>query len=247
MNPVSLSIVLPAYEEESNLVHLLPRLKEALAGLQVDGEILVVDAETPRDGTPAVCAAQGVRYVPRRGGSSYGDAVKTGIDEAAGEWVVFMDADGSHNPGFISKLWPERKNAELVIASRYIPGGHTENSAILIFMSLVVNVVYRWVLGLRCADVSNSFRLYRGQDLKALELDCRNFDIVEEILVKLSFSADGYRVKEIPFNFEKRKEGKTKRNLLAFAASYLTTLARLHQLKRKAMGAWKANAKMERA
>jgi dolichol-phosphate mannosyltransferase len=45
-----------------------------------------------------------------------------------------------------------------------------------------VNVVFRSVLGLKCADVSNSFRLYRGDELRGLQLECDNFDIVEEIL-----------------------------------------------------------------
>ena len=86
-------------------------------------------------------------------------------------------------------------------------------SAVLIFMSLMVNVVFRLALGLKCYDVSNSFRLYRGDDLRTLQLKCDNFDIVEEILVKLTVARPGYRIKEVPFVFEKRKAGKTKRNL----------------------------------
>jgi dolichol-phosphate mannosyltransferase len=91
------------------------------------------------------------------------------------------------------------------------------------------------VLGLKCADVSNSFRLYRGDELRALQLECDNFDIVEEILVKLFFSRPGYRLKEVPFVFEQRRAGKTKRKLLVFAIGYIGTLVRLHRLKRKAV------------
>jgi dolichol-phosphate mannosyltransferase len=66
-----------------------------------------------------------------------------------------------------------------------MPGGKTENPAILVWTSLIVNVMLLMVLGLKCADVSNNFRLYRGHDLRALSLECENFDIVEVILVKL--------------------------------------------------------------
>lgn len=229
-----LTVALPAYEEAANLNVLLPRLHETLTALDISYEIIVADTATPRDDTPAVCARHGARYLPRVGGSLYSHAVRTVLAASRGRWVVLMDADGSHGPEFVAKLWAERENADLVIASRYMPGGHTENSALLIFLSLTVNVVFRLVLGLRCADVSNSYRLYRGDDLRALTLECENFDIVEEILVKLCCARPDYRVKEIPFTFEKRKAGKTKRNLGKFALSYLGTLRRLARLKRRA-------------
>jgi len=211
---------------------LLPRLAETARSLTDRFEILVVDTQSPLDETPAVCEQLGATYVPRSGGDTYGDAVKTGIAHSRGRYVILMDADGSHNPGFLPKLWEHRETHDLVIASRYMRGGQTENPAILIFMSLAVNVVFRVVLGLHCLDVSNSFRLYRGDDLRRLTLRCRNFDIVEEILVTLNFSQAGYRIKEVPFTFEQRKAGKTKRKLLPFALSYLAVLYRLYQLKR---------------
>jgi dolichol-phosphate mannosyltransferase len=97
-----------------------------------------------------------------------------------------------------------------------------------------VNYVFRLFLGLRCFDVSNSFRLYRGSDFRVLNLKCDNFDIVEEILVKLVFTHQYYRLLEVPFVFEKRKAGKTKRNLVVFAIGYLGTLLRLMKLKHEA-------------
>ena len=233
MEPIDLSIVLPAYEEAENLDLILPRLREIAGQLVSRYEILVVDTEQPRDSTPEVCTRHGVTYVPRQGGSLYGHAVKTGIARSMGERVLFMDADGSHNPLFIAGLWKERDTADLVIASRYIPGGKTENPAVLIWMSHVVNLAFRLVLGLNCFDVSNSFRLYRGPDLRRLELECDHFDIVEEILVKLVFAPSGHRVKEVPITFEKRKAGKTKRQLLTFAFGYAATLWRLLRLKQK--------------
>jgi dolichol-phosphate mannosyltransferase len=228
-----LSIVLPAYEEAENLRTLLPVLKDVAKTLTPGFEILVVDTSAPRDASPQICADAGVKYIPRRGGDCYGHAVRTGIEDSHGKLVLLMDADGSHNPAFLPLLWKSRDEADLVIASRYMPGGRTENPAVLIFMSLMVNVVFRLVLGLRCRDVSNSFRLYRGDDLRALRLACDNFDIVEEILVLLSCEHPGYRIKEVPITFEERKAGKTKRKLAAFALSYLAVLWRLRRLRHK--------------
>jgi dolichol-phosphate mannosyltransferase len=227
-------VVLPAYEEEANLETLLPLLRQSADTLGVNWEILVVDTQQPRDRTPEVCRKNEVRYIPREQGPLYGHAIRTALREARGRWIIFMDADGSHNPNFLPSLWAHRETADLVIASRYIQGGKTENPAVLIFMSLMVNVVFRLALGLKCYDVSNSFRLYRGDDLRALQLRCNHFDIVEEILVKLTVARPGYRIKEIPFVFEKRKAGKTKRNLLLFALGYAATLARLMKMKYEA-------------
>ncbi len=230
-----LTIALPAYEEAVNLDVLLPELQHSIQQLGIRAEILVADTETPRDATPDICRKHGALWLPRAGGSDYSHAVRTALNASRGKWVVFMDADGSHNPDLIPELWAERESHDLVIASRYIEGGKTENPAVLIFLSRVVNIVFRFILGLRCADVSNSFRLYRGDDVRALRLECEHFDIVEEILVKLCLSRPGYRVKEVPFTFEKRKAGRTKRDLLVFAIGYLSTLRRLYRLKREAL------------
>jgi dolichol-phosphate mannosyltransferase len=231
---IELSVVLPAYEEADNLDRLLPQLHAALGGLGMVYEILVIDTPEERDATREVCARHAASYIPRKGGGLYGHAVRTGIERAAGSFVIFMDADGSHNPGFLPKLWERREAADLVIASRYVAGGGTENPLILIAMSLAVNVVFRVVLGLKCADVSNSLRLYRGAQLKKLKLECNHFDIVEEILVKLAFSRPRFVLKEVPFTFEKRQAGKTKRKLVAFAVGYINTLVRLYKIKRAA-------------
>ena len=230
-----LTVVLPAYEEAASLDMLLPELLTVLKQITPAHEVIVIDAEHGTTGTEAVCSKHAVRYLKRQGGSQYGDAVRTAQKVALGKFVAFMDADGSHNPKVLLDLWRQKEEADLVIASRYVRGGKTENPAILIFMSLMVNIGFRVVLGLKCHDVSNSFRLYRGDDIRILKLECPHFDIIEEILVKLSLLRKNYRVKEVPFTFEKRKAGKTKRQLWVFALQYGRTLCQLHQLKRKAL------------
>ncbi|MEY2479750.1 MAG: dolichol-phosphate mannosyltransferase [Verrucomicrobiota bacterium] len=232
MNEIELSVVLPAYEEAGSLKQLLPALKESASSLTSSYEILIVDTQQPRDETPQLCAAFGVTYLPRRGGDLYGDAVRTGIAIARGKWIMMLDADGSHNPRIFPQLWQHREDFDLVIASRYVRGGETENPAILILMSHIVNIIFRMVLNLKCYDVSNSFRLYRGDDVRGLQLECNHFDIVEEILVKLVGARKEFRIKEVPSTFEKRKAGKTKRQLAIFILGYLGTLFRLLKMQR---------------
>lgn len=218
---------MPAYQEEENLRVLLPRVIEALDALAVSYEVVVVDTSTPMDATPEFCATMKVRYVAREGGDAYGDAVRTGIAQARGVHVIFMDSDGSHSPEWISKLYVYRDEADVVIASRYIEDGYTENSWLLTSMSRVLNVTYSVVLGIRCRDVSNSYRLYQGSQVRALQLKCDNFDVVEEVLFKLVRQNRPLLIKEVPFTFKQRLFGRTKRKLLVFMFTYAYTLVKL--------------------
>lgn len=224
---VTISVVIPAYHEEENLRVLLPRLNATLGALAVPYEILVIDARTKSDNTDETCRTNKVTYINREVDDSYGSAVRTGIQHARYTHVLFMDADGSHTPEFISSMFPFIPEYDIVIASRYVQGGYTENSPMLIAMSWLVNFVYALVLGLKCKDVSNSFKIYRAAHIKEVQLKCDNFDVVEEILYKINKKNPDIRIKEVPFSFKKRMFGNTKRNLVHFIMSYVFTLLKL--------------------
>jgi dolichol-phosphate mannosyltransferase len=224
---VKLSVIIPAYQEEENLRIILPRLQKELSSFGESYELLLVDTIQDMDNTKAVCLENNAVHINREFGNDYGDAIRTGIKKAKGEFIVFMDADGSHAPEFIKNIYRFKDNYDVVIASRYIEGGSTDNSKILVFMSLIVNMLYSLVLGIKCKDVSNSFKLYKSNQLKKLHLKCSNFDIVEEILYKLIKRNKSLKIKEVPFTFKQRMFGHTKRNLVAFIFSYVFTIIRL--------------------
>lgn len=231
---VALTIMIPAYREGASLKTLLPRIQTAASELTPHHEILIVDTQEPIDDTYDVCAHYGARHVFRRGGNSYGDALRTGIAEARGHFVLCMDADGSHNPTYFASMWAKRDVWDIVIGSRYAPGGHTENPAILIAMSYVVNWTFRIAFNIAVKDVTNSFRLYRKSALKRLRLESNDFDVLEELLIKAVTYSPPSSVGEVPVTFEKRKAGESKRKLVQFAFGYLSTLRRLKKIKRDA-------------
>ena len=136
-----------------------------------------------------------------------------------------MDGDYSHDPKFIIKLYNKRKN-DVVIASRYINGGNSDNTLILKFLSKLLNLFYNIVLNLNLKDVSNSFKLYNGEQLKKLDLNCNHFDIIEEIIFKFKLNNKNSKFKELPYHFRQRKHGKTKRNLIIIFA-YLFSILKL--------------------
>lgn len=206
-------------------------LVPTITALSQHSEIIIVDSMEPLDHTEAVCEQYAVRHLYRTGGNAYGDAVRTGIRHSSGERVLLMDADGSHNPRDIERLWAARLDRDIVIGSRYVRGGSTENPATLIWMSRILNYVYKVSFGLSVNDVSNSFRLYRGEQLRAVELESDDFDIVEEILIRLIFGTSKASVTEVPVTFERRKAGESKRNLPAFMLSYLGSMMTMQKFR----------------
>jgi dolichol-phosphate mannosyltransferase len=231
--PILLSVAIASYREADSLTIMLPSIKAA-AALTPDFEVLIVDTQEPMDDTAAICAANGVRHVHRKGGNSYGDAVRTIIAEARGQYILNLDADGSHPPQYFASMWAERERFDITIGSRYATGGHTENPAILIWMSYIVNLTFRVAFSIRAKDVTNSFRLYRRDVLSPLHLESDDFDILEEILIKAVIHQPPARIGEVPVTFVRRKAGESKRKLVQFAFGYLKTLQRLRSFAQAA-------------
>lgn len=231
---VELSVFIPAYLEGENLVTLLPEIKAACAVLTPNYEVLVVDTQTDMDDTGEVCRENGVRHLNRQGGNQYGDAIRTAIAEARGKYMLCMDADGSHSPSYFAAMWAEREKNDITIGSRYVRGGNTENPAVLIWMSYIVNLTFRVVFSINAKDVTNSFRLYRRAVLTPMRLESNDFDILEEILIKAVTRRPPAVIGEVPMTFARRKAGESKRKLMQFALGYISTLIRLHRFAKAA-------------
>jgi SAM-dependent methyltransferase len=140
-----------------------------------------------------------------------------------------LDADLSHEPDFIIKLWRERDHADIVIASRYVKGGAAYMPLRRKLLSRLLNRFFALGLSLPVRDLSSGFRLYRANVLADLCLEGRNFDILEETLVK-AYSA-GWRVVEIPFTYYPRDAGSSHARVVAFGLDLLRAFARLWRLR----------------
>jgi dolichol-phosphate mannosyltransferase len=230
----NLTVALPAYREADSLRELLPVLRRETSAVDASVEIIVIDAATAIDDTDAVCRENEVRHVRRQGGERYGDAIRTAIAEANGTWLLIMDADGSHPPSVVPALWSRRDDGEVVIGSRYVAGGGTDNSALLVAMSLALNFAFRVAFSLKCRDVTNSLRLYRLDVLRALTLESNNFDILQEILIRLAAKRPPSVIVEVPITFLPRAAGESKRRLIPFLVAYARTMVRLWRFRRAA-------------
>ena len=225
-----IALVIPVLNERENLKPLIASLREVTQALNLDAEIIIADGGS-KDGSQEIARKLGARVVTQseRG---YGGALLAGFAATAAPYIVTMDADLSHPPIFIKDLWQHREQAELVIASRFIEGGKADMSAFRHVLSLILNETYRRALRLSTADLSSGYRMYHRDVLRKLTLRARDFDVQEEILVKIQLL--GGRIKEVPFHYQPRNSGKSHAKVLKFGWSYLITLVRMLRLQRAA-------------
>ena len=179
--------------------------------------LLVVD-DFSTDGTLQELEAARSRYpqmdvVIRRHERGLGTALQFGFEEAlrryAFDRLVVLDADMSHDPKVIPRLLSA--HADLVIGSRYAPGGRIENwPASRQVISLLANSAARWLLGLPVRDVTSGFRIYsrRAVQVMAEEAACGGYEFQVEVVWLAT--RHGFTINEAPIAFVERKAGKSK-------------------------------------
>jgi dolichol-phosphate mannosyltransferase len=226
-NTLDVSLVIPTLNEVENLRVLIPAVKASLESLGIRWELLVVDGDS-QDGTEAVCAAEGVRYVCEAQ-KGYGLAILRGFSEAHGEYVLTMDADLSHPAHIVKDLWAAREEADLTIASRYVEGGKADQPWVRLQLSRILNAFFGVGLSVGIRDMSSGFRLYRKEMIAALDLEFTNFVVLIEIL--LMAYAGGCRVREIPFHYQPRGEGASKARVYQFGKDYLRLFRKIWKIK----------------
>ncbi|MEG0614220.1 MAG: glycosyltransferase family 2 protein, partial [Oscillospiraceae bacterium] len=178
---MGISVILLAYKEEENLKILLPKIKHQLENIGERYEIIVVDTKIPTDKTADICEENSVKYINQEE-PHFAGAFRTGIKYALMDKFLILDSDGSHDPQYIPQIYYRFiKGNDVVIGSRYTKGGQTSDAKSSILMSKILNNVFRICLGIDAKDISTDFRMYHTMQLKGLDLECENYDVLQEV------------------------------------------------------------------
>ena len=217
-------VALATYNERDNLAPLVRAIREVLPAAHV----LVTDDNSP-DGTgqlaDELAAADGQVHVHHRQGKlGLGTAIVAGMRYAMEhdyDQVVSMDADFSHHPRYLPDLVAGMEHADVMIGSRYVPGGGSENWPLSRrIISRSVNGLVSFLMRLPARDSSGGFRCYRVAKLRVTRLDnllSKGYSFQEEMLYRCRRA--GCRIGETPIVFEERRAGASKADLREAARS----------------------------
>ncbi len=198
-----LSISIPALNEAANLPHVLariPGLKEIVEVILVDGGSTDGTIEVARKSLPSI-------RVVRQSGKGKSDAVRCGVQAARGEFVLSMDADGSHDPSDIPRfLAGARAGFDLVKGARYLPGGGSfDDTRLRRTLVWVTDHVANTLWGTRFTDIVFGMFLIRQQCFCDLGLTSNGFAIESQIVARAA--RRGYKICEIPVIERSRLSG----------------------------------------
>ena len=228
----TLALVVPTYNERDRLSELVRVIFEVYRSAGVDGELVIVDDNSP-DGTGRLADQLAlqfpIRVIHRQGKLGLGTAVIDGFDASDAEYVGVIDADLSHPPELVPRMLRaiQEAHADIVIGSRYIPGGGTKNWELSrVLMSKFACLLARGLTPVK--DVTSGFFLIRRELARGVTISAGGFKICLELLIR---SAPA-RVIEVPYVFTGRTAGQSKMNL-AEAMGYLKQLRDLRAYRRK--------------
>ena len=221
-------VIIPTYNEKENIENII----RAVFSLPITFHVLVIEDGSP-DGTAAIVKKMQAEFpsqlfmVERKGKLGLGTAYIAGFKwaiERKYDYIFEMDADFSHNPNDLSKLYNACANqgADVAIGSRYITGVNVVNWPMgRVLMSYLASKYVRFVLGVNISDTTAGFKCYRREVLETIELDKIRFKgYAFQIEMKYTAFECGFTIKEVPIIFINRELGTSKMNSGIFGEAF---------------------------
>jgi dolichol-phosphate mannosyltransferase len=208
-------VVIPTYNEADNVALLIPQIHEVVPDL----DILVVDDNSP-DGTGEIVAGLAaqdprIHLLSREGKQGLGRAYGAGFKQCLADGydlICQMDCDFSHQPKYLAQFLERIADADVVIGSRYIRGGATEDWPLRRkILSKGGNFYARTILGIRVTDLTGGFKCWRREVLEAIDLDSVGAaGYAFQMEMNFRTARKGFRIVEIPITFPDRTRGESK-------------------------------------
>jgi dolichol-phosphate mannosyltransferase len=214
--PAAVWVVLPTYNEAENIEAIVAAVREMLPESR---RLLIVDDSSP-DGTGEIAdrlaaANEDVEVLHRPRKEGLGPAYIAGFARAlaeGAELILEMDSDFSHDPAYLPRMLDATRNADLVLGSRYVPGGGvTDWGPLRRAISRGGSLYSRLVLGIPVNDLTGGFKCFRREVLEAIDLGTvtsRGYAFQVEMTYRAIRA--GFRVVEVPIVFRERRVGASK-------------------------------------
>lgn len=221
-------VIIPTYNEKENIENII----RAVFSLPLTFHVLVIEDGSP-DGTATIVNKLQTEFstqlfmVERKGKLGLGTAYIAGFKwaiERKYDYIFEMDADFSHNPNDLPKLYNACANqgADVAIGSRYVTGVNVVNWPMgRVLMSYLASKYVRFVLGVNISDTTAGFKCYRREVLETIELDKIRFKgYAFQIEMKYTAFECGFTIKEVPIIFINRELGTSKMNSGIFGEAF---------------------------
>lgn len=229
---MSISVILPTYNEAGNILELIDRIKNVLSRLENDYEIIVIDDNSP-DGTAEVVERdyghdKALKLFKRKSERGLATAIRYGIDKASGSMIILMDTDFNHNPDDIPRLIRGLDGYDVIVGSRYIPGGGMKTSRLRYQFSRLFNLFARLTLSLNTMDNLSGFLCFKREILKSIDVE-KVFIGYGDYCIRFLYQCQdrGLKILEIPVVYELRHSGKGKTKFLKYLIQYTMTVLKI--------------------
>ena len=206
MRDISISVVIPAYNEGAVVGPVVDGIRRTLSGLVTKFEIIVID-DGSKDGTAQAARGACANVICHPINRGYGQSLETGIAAARHDWILMMDADGSYPVGEAAKLLEFAPNFDLVIGTR--TGVYFWGSPMQTFLRWVYLRIASFIVGESIPDANSGMRLVRRVMAAQAKGPVRCLGFSHSTTMTLSFLQDGRFVKFVPIEFSHRV-GKSK-------------------------------------
>jgi glycosyltransferase involved in cell wall biosynthesis len=222
-NEMLISVVVPVYNEEPTIGHVIQQLKEVMEKTESKYEIIVVD-DCSQDCSLETAKNHGARVFSLKEHMGKGYALRAGFAKARGEIITTIDSDGSHSPRELpSLLNPIIQNkADMVIGSRYSNQKSVDAKRLNIAGVRLFNFLIKILTKTNVSDSQSGYRIIKSKLLTNMKLKSGGYEIESEMLVKAA--KQGFRIMEVPISFEQRTYGTSRLDPLVDGFRILTSI-----------------------